>query len=105
MGFDSKEPEQRRRLLAALTVARISTSTLWLHYFSIGGSVGEYEVEAYLQGMVSIPELERDLLAMAANELSDSKPRPAAPYADELSEEDSIPQDDGDLKGDDSASS
>lgn len=105
MDFDGKEPEQRRRLVAALTAARTSTSTLWLHYFSIGGSVGEYEVEAYLQGMLSIPELERDLLAMAANELSDSRAGPLAPYADELSDEGSAPEDDGDLRGDDSASS
>ncbi|MDI2036045.1 hypothetical protein [Paenarthrobacter nitroguajacolicus] len=84
MGFDSNEPEQRRRLLAALESAGISTGTLWLRYFSIGGSVGEYEVEAYLQGMLSLPELERDLLAMAANELSSRGAGPRAPYADEL---------------------
>ncbi|MEO3940748.1 hypothetical protein V3C41_06650 [Paenarthrobacter nicotinovorans] len=84
MGFDNNEPEQRRRLHAALSGAGVTTGTLWLQYFSIGGSVGEYEVEAYLQGMLSLPELERDLLAMAANELSNSGPGPHAPYADEL---------------------
>lgn len=84
MGFERKEPEQRRRLLEALTAARISTGTLWLQYFSIGGSVGEYEVEAYLQGMLSVPELERDLLAMAANELLNNQAGPHAPYADEV---------------------
>ena len=84
MGFERKEPEQRRRLLEALSAARINTGALWLRYFSIGGSVGEYEVEAYLQGMLSIPELERDLLAMAANELLNSQAGPHAPYADEL---------------------
>ncbi|BCW42989.1 hypothetical protein [Arthrobacter sp. StoSoilB5] len=89
MGFDINEPEQRRKLKAALSAARISTAALWLHYFSIGGSVGEYEVEAYLQGMLSIPELERDLLAMAANELLNSQSGPRAPYADELPHPDS----------------
>ncbi|BCW51809.1 hypothetical protein StoSoilB13_41510 (plasmid) [Arthrobacter sp. StoSoilB13] len=89
MGFERKEPEQRRRLLEALSAARISTGTLWLQYFSIGGSVGEYEVEAYLQGMLSVPELERDLLAMAANELLNNQPGPHAPYADELPNSDS----------------
>ena len=89
MGFERKEPEQRRRLLEALSAARINTGTLWLQYFSIGGSVGEYEVEAYLQGMLSVPELERDLLAMAANELLNSQAGPHAPYADEVPSSDS----------------
>lgn len=88
MGFDSSEPEQRRRLQAALAAARISTGDLWLYYFGIGGSVGEYEVEAYIQGLLSLPELQRDLLAMAANELSADQAGPRAPYADELGSED-----------------
>jgi hypothetical protein len=89
MGFDSSEPEQRRRLQAALKAARVSTGDLWLYYFGIGGSVGGYEVEAYLQGLLSLPELQRDLLAMAANELSSDQASPRAPYADELGSQDS----------------
>ncbi|MFE4196221.1 hypothetical protein ACFRJ9_10175 [Paenarthrobacter sp. NPDC056912] len=90
MGFDINEPEQRRRLQTALDAARINTGNLWLYYFSIGGSVGEYEVEAYLQGMLSIPELERDLLAMAANELlNNHSGGPRAPFSDELPGNDS----------------
>jgi hypothetical protein len=84
MGFDPHEPAQRRQLRAALKASDITTSELWLNYFSIGGSVGEYEVEAYLQGLLSFPEAQRDLLAMAANELIDAVPRLRAPYADEL---------------------
>ena len=84
MGFDTNEPEQRRRLQAALTAADIPTGDLWLNYFSIGGSVGEYEVQAYLEGMLSLPALERDLLAMAANELLTPGPVQPAPYSDEL---------------------
>lgn len=87
MGFDSSEPEQRRRLQAALAAAQVSTGDLWLYYFGIGGSVGEYEVEAYLQGLLSLPELQRDLLAMAANELFNDQSRPRAPYSDELGSE------------------
>ena len=84
MGFDSSEPEQRRRLQAALAAADVSTGDLWLYYFGIGGSVGEYEVEAYMQGLLSLPELQRDLLAMAVNELNSGQASPRAPYADEL---------------------
>ncbi|WP_255769280.1 hypothetical protein [Pseudarthrobacter sulfonivorans] len=84
MGFDSSEPEQRRRLQAALTAAQVTTGDLWLYYFGIGGSVGEYEVEAYMQGLLSLPQLQRDLLAMAANELTAGKDGPRAPYSDEI---------------------
>jgi hypothetical protein len=84
MGFDLHEPEQIRRLRAALKAADIKPGELWLHYFSIGGNIGEYEVEAYLQGLLSLPVIERDLLAAAANELIQATPRIRAPYSDEL---------------------
>lgn len=84
MGFDPHEPEQSRRLREALKAAGLSTGDLWLNYFSLGGSVGEYEVEAYQQGLLSLPALERDLLAMAGNELIDKVPRIHAPYSDDL---------------------
>ncbi len=84
MGFDPNEPEQRRRLRDAIYAAGIPVSELWLRYFGIAGDAGEYEVEAYMQGLISLPQLQRDLLAMAANELIDDTPRPHAPYGDEF---------------------
>jgi len=84
MGFDPYESQQRAMLRSAVQAAGISIGDLWLHYFSLGGTVGEYEVEAYLQGLLSLPSLQRDLLAMAANELIDDMPRPRAPYSDEF---------------------
>ena len=84
MGFDPNEPEQRRRLRAAMKSADISISALWLKYFSLSGDAGEYEVEAYLQGLLSLPAIQRDLLALAANELIDDLPRPHAPYSDDF---------------------
>lgn len=84
MAFESYEPEQRKRLKAALKTGDITTGELWLRYFSIGGSAGEYEVDAYLQGLLSLPRLERDLLAMATNELLPDGKGPRAPYSDEL---------------------
>jgi hypothetical protein len=86
MGFDPNEPEQRRRLREAINAAGIPVSALWLRYFGIAGDAGEYEVEAYLQGLLSLPPLQRDLLAMAANELIEDTPRPRAPYGDDLEE-------------------
>lgn len=84
MGFDPHEPEQRRMLRAALKAAGLKPGDLWLNYFSIGGAVGEYEVEAYLQGLLSLPPIQRDLLATAANELIDDLPRPRAPYSEDF---------------------
>lgn len=84
MGFDPNEPEQRRRLRAAMKAADIPVSDLWLKYFSLSGDAGEYEVEAYLQGLLSLPPVQRDLLALAANELIDDLPRPRAPYSDDF---------------------
>ncbi|RKO21620.1 hypothetical protein D7Z96_16165 [Pseudarthrobacter phenanthrenivorans] len=93
MGFDPHEPEQRNRLGATMTDADITVGELWLRYFGMGGSAGEYEVNAYLQGLISLPVPQRDLLAMAANELVDESPEVItgekhpllAPYADQLS--------------------
>ena len=86
VGSDPHEPQQQAMLRAAVRAARIRVGDLWLHYFSIGGTVGEYEVDAYLQGLLSLPVLQRDLLAMAANELITAMPRPRAPYSDELAD-------------------
>ncbi len=84
MGFDPHESQQQRMLAVALKSVQINVGEHWLKYFSLGGEVGEYEVEAYLQGLLSLPVLQRDLLAMAANELIDKFPQGNAPYSDEL---------------------
>ena len=88
MGFDRYEPKQQRMLREVLKAADINAAELWLKYFSLGGAVGEYEVEAYLQGLLSLPVTERDLLAMAANELIREVPLGHAPYSDEIADED-----------------
>lgn len=76
--------EQSRGLRRALAGSEIGIGDLWLRYFSIGGKVGEYEVDAYIQSLLSLPPIERDLLAHAANELIDElPPRLRAPYTDE----------------------
>lgn len=73
---------QRINLLRAVRHAGIESSDLWLHYFGLGGDAGEYEVEAYLHGSFTLPLLQRDLLAHAANELIDKLPLPPrAPYS------------------------
>jgi hypothetical protein len=84
VGFDPHEPEQRGRLSDALHAADIDIAELWLRYFSMSGSAGEYEVHAYVQGLISLPATQRDLLAMAANEIIDETPPLRAPYSDQF---------------------
>ncbi|WP_426226181.1 hypothetical protein [Pseudarthrobacter sp. DSP2-3-2b1] len=79
------EQEQSRLLRHAMTRSGITCGDLWLRYFSIGGNVGEYEVDAYMQSLLSLPPVQRDLIAHAANELIDEMaPPPHAPYLKDL---------------------
>ncbi|MBG6216453.1 hypothetical protein IWX75_000897 [Arthrobacter sp. CAN_A6] len=79
------EEDQRLLLATAVKQAGYTVGELWLRFFAIGGRVGEYEVEAYLSGLILLPPLQRDLLAHAANELIDELPPPLrAPYSDDL---------------------
>lgn len=77
--------EQRASINAALVEAGFSIGEVWLHYFSLSGEVEEYEVEAYLAGLIPLPPLECDLLALAVNELIDDlPPRTRARFCDDL---------------------
>ncbi|MHA7284653.1 hypothetical protein ACX80I_00050 [Arthrobacter sp. MDT3-44] len=38
--------------------AHITAHELWLYYFSIGGSVNELEVTAYLHALMPLPALD-----------------------------------------------
>lgn len=76
--------EQARLLRRAMAQANLPLDELWLHYFSIGGEVGPMEVEAYLHHAMGLPRLQRDVLAHALNELADGRPTPRAPYAKDL---------------------
>ncbi|WP_247827145.1 hypothetical protein [Arthrobacter antioxidans] len=61
--------------------AELTAGDLWLHYFSIGGYLTEFELDAYLHGMFPIPQGEGNTVALALNELIDDLPRrPRAHY-------------------------
>lgn len=85
----SREEDTQRRLLnAAVRHSRLDVNELWMYYFSLGGSAGEYEIEAFLNASYSLPAMERDLLAHAVNEMIDMiSPPPRAPYSFELQAE------------------
>jgi hypothetical protein len=77
--------EQRILTSAAIAEWGFSVGEVWLHYFSLSGEVDEYEIEAYLSGLMPLPTLECDLLALAVNELIDDlPPRRRAPFIDDL---------------------
>ena len=84
MGFEPHEAEQRNRLRDALNAADITVGELWLEYFKMSGSAGEYEVQAYLEGMISLPLIQRDLLALACNEMIGDTMPLRAPFGDQL---------------------
>lgn len=84
MERDGVGAEQARLLREVIGRAGIQVRQLWFHYFTLGGSVGEIEVAAYLHHCLSLPGLQRDLLAHAANELLDRQPPLRAPYTSDL---------------------
>lgn len=65
------EREQLRVLAAAIKRAGFPLEQLWLRYLALGGDAGPVEIEAYLQDLMSLPTVQRDMLAQAVNERLD----------------------------------
>ncbi|MCH8560160.1 hypothetical protein LTH96_00035 [Nesterenkonia sp. LB17] len=75
---------QRRILGRAVRHSALPLKGLWLHYFSMGGTAGEYELDAYINASYSLPDLQQDILAQAVNEMIDMlPPPPRASYSDD----------------------
>ncbi|MEV7607133.1 hypothetical protein AB0N65_16990 [Paenarthrobacter sp. NPDC089322] len=72
MAVAGNEDEQRRRFRIAYEAADLELEQVWMEYFSIGGMSGMVEVQAYVYGAMSLPQLERDLLAHALNQHLDA---------------------------------
>ncbi|WP_394250712.1 hypothetical protein [Arthrobacter pityocampae] len=53
--------------------AHLTAEDLWLHYFSVGGYLGVFELDAYLHGLYALPQGERNTVALALNELIDDQ--------------------------------
>ena len=84
--------EHARLIRRTMGSAGLDIDQVWLHYFSLGGEAGMLEVDAYLHHALAMPRLQRDTLAHAINELIDFGPRPHAPYACDLTDEDPPPE-------------
>ena len=68
------QTQQRSAKLAA-DHAQLTAEDLWIHYYGVGGNLGVFELDAYLHGVCSLPQSERNTVALALNELIDEPPR------------------------------
>ncbi|HXH78455.1 PP2C family protein-serine/threonine phosphatase [Nocardioides sp.] len=76
----------RAAIRAVLDHGTLSMENLWLRAFSIGADLDLIDLEGYLHGLMSLPALQRDVLAHAANEyLDDEVGRSRVPYSRVLS--------------------
>lgn len=76
----------RKGLAETVRYWNLAVQGIWLHYFSLGGDVGEYELDAYINASYKLSPLQHDILAQAVNELIDMRPAPPrAPYSNDVS--------------------
>ncbi|MCG5434045.1 hypothetical protein LV457_17370 [Mycobacterium sp. MYCO198283] len=74
-------PDVSRQFHDAFAASGLTVSDLWLRYFALGGDAGLVEIDAYLNGAMSLPPLQHDMLAHAVNERLDEIAPPRAPYS------------------------
>ncbi|MFE5502614.1 PP2C family protein-serine/threonine phosphatase [Amycolatopsis japonica] len=87
--LSSLQAEEQRRIVAACFARTgLTMEQLWLRYFALGGDVSEVELEAFLQGLLPLPRIQRDMVAHAVNErLDEISGARRAPYSREPSED------------------
>ncbi|TKV29071.1 hypothetical protein FDK12_05320 [Arthrobacter sp. NamB2] len=77
----------------AMTHANLSLTIVHDHFLNMGGVIGHLELDAYLHGMLTLPDDESDFVAQAVNELLDDGARNGdvpccrAPYSAMCSDE------------------
>ncbi|MHA7283893.1 hypothetical protein [Arthrobacter sp. TMS2-4] len=75
--------DQRQRTLHAIHDGGLNVRNVWIRYFSFTGDVDEFEVDAYLNGLIMLTPLNRDLVSLAVNELIAETLPPTAPYSND----------------------
>lgn len=55
----------------AMMHANLPLTTVWDHFLNMGGIIGQLELDAYLHGMMTLPDDDCDFVAQAVNELLD----------------------------------
>ncbi|MFJ8909908.1 SpoIIE family protein phosphatase [Amycolatopsis sp. NPDC102389] len=80
--------EQRRSIAACFARTGLTVGQLWLRYFALGGDVSEAELEEFLQGLLPLPGIQRDMVAHAVNErLDEISDVRRAPYSRDAGED------------------
>jgi hypothetical protein len=64
--------EQRQDFVRMILQEDLDLHDVWLEYFAMSGSASEEEVALYTVGVVMLPQVQRDLLALAAQESASS---------------------------------
>lgn len=82
--MDMQGEWQRQLVIQALSAPGIHCGDLWFAYLGLGGTSNRQGIEAHVEGSLSLPPLETDLLAEAARELLQAlrplpKPKPHSP--------------------------
>ncbi|MHA7210474.1 GAF domain-containing protein [Arthrobacter sp. MDT1-65] len=60
---------QVQRMREVLSTTRLSVEDVWISYYGVGGAMSQFEIEAYLGGLLILPIEECDLLVEATNDL------------------------------------
>ncbi|WP_394248796.1 hypothetical protein [Arthrobacter pityocampae] len=55
----------------AMAGSSLTLHEVYLHYLNSGGFFDEFEMDAYLHGLILLPREERNCIAQAVNELID----------------------------------
>jgi hypothetical protein len=61
--------DHRGCILQVLRNQGMDPFDLWVYYYSVGGSLDDFDIEAYLFGLMPLPELEHLLLIEATREI------------------------------------
>jgi hypothetical protein len=72
---DQDARHQQQAVASVFARAELTVEELWLRYFALGGSLGLFEVEAYLHGVLHLPGFDRDVVAHVVNERLDELSR------------------------------
>ncbi|MBG6226620.1 hypothetical protein IWX63_003219 [Arthrobacter sp. CAN_A2] len=75
--------DQRQRTLHAIHGSGLKVQSVWIRYFSLTGDIDEFELDAYLNGLITLTPLDRDLVSLAVNELIAETLPPTAPYSND----------------------
>jgi len=68
----------------AFQSADVTMDEMWLRYFGLGGEADHFELDAYLNGAITLSPLQHDILAHAINERLDEIAPAHAPYSDDF---------------------